>query len=64
MPSPLTIDTVILIRLATVQQADLHRLLSQAWRMIAPARLLTRVETCRNLTTPAMSTFQPCSVYD
>ena len=49
MPSPLTIDTVILIRLATVQQADLHRLLSQAWR---------------NLTTPAMSTFQPWSVYD
>ena len=45
MPSPLTIDTVILIRLATVQQVDLHRLLSQAWRMIAPERLLTRVET-------------------
>jgi hypothetical protein len=35
---------MLLIRLATVQQADLQTLLSQAWRMIAPKRLIKSVD--------------------
>jgi hypothetical protein len=35
---------MMLIRLAKIQQADLHTLLSQAWRMIAPKRLIKSVE--------------------
>ncbi len=35
---------MLLIRLAIVEHADLRTLLSQAWRMIAPKRLITRVD--------------------
>jgi hypothetical protein len=35
---------MLLIRLSTVQHADLQTLLSQAWRMIAPKRLIKSVD--------------------